>query len=293
MRLLESVLVTGLSLGLVYILYAQGFSYTFSVLGEMNFAYGDSLVLAAYITLAGAHAGIPAGLLVVMALAAGAVTGLAVNLLAMHPLRGRASPASLIVSGLGLALILRNVTLSEWGPASLAFPDLFAHGSTVAVGTQRLPVTTLVMLAVVALSIASTLWVLRRTRVGLHIRAISQDQLAARLVGVSVARTSCLVYAWGGAMGALAGILYASVYGVLAISTGFSATIVAWIAVVLGGKGAHWGPAIGGMLLGLAQAFMAVYVSALYDTTFTYLIMIAILVLMPEGLIAVRRAVRV
>jgi branched-chain amino acid transport system permease protein len=259
----------------------------------MNFAYGDSLVLSAYITLAAAHAHIAAALLIVIALAAGALTGLTVNLVAMHPLRGRASSISHIVSGLGLALILRNVTLSEWGPASLAFPDLFAHGSTIGVGTQRLPVTTLVMLAVVALSIGSTLWLLRRTRTGLQIRAVSQDQLAARLVGVSVARTSCLVYVWGGAMGALAGVLYASVYGVLAISVGFQATIVAWIAVVLGGKGAYWGPVIGGLLLGLAQSLLAVYVSALYDTTFTYLIMIVILVLMPEGLIAIRRAARV
>jgi branched-chain amino acid transport system permease protein len=94
-------------------------------------------------------------------------------------------------------------------------------------------------------------------------------------------------------MGALAGVLYASVYGVLAISVGFQATIVAWIAVVLGGKGAYWGPVIGGLLLGLAQSLLAVYVSALYDTTFTYLIMIVILVLMPEGLIAIRRAARV
>lgn len=293
MRLLESVTVTGLSLGLVYVLYAQGFSCTFAVLGEMNFAYGDSLVLSAFITLAASHHHIPFAILVVLALVAGAFTGLLVNLVAMHPLRGRASSISFIVSGLGVALILRNITLSEWGPASLPFPDLFARGRSVKVGTQQLPLTTMVMLAVVVLSIVFTYLLLSRTRVGLHIRAISQDQLAARLVGVPVARTSAVVYAWGGAMGAVAGILYASVYGVLGISLGFQATIVAWIAAVLGGKGVLWGPVIGGMLLGLAQSVLAVYVSALYETTFTYLIMIAILVVMPEGLIAIRRAVRV
>lgn len=227
MHLLESVLVTGLSLGLVYVLYAQGFSCTFSVLGEMNFAYGDSLVLSAFITLAASHYHIAFGVLAVMALAVGALTGLVVNLVAMHPLRGRSSSISFIVSGLGVALILRNITLSEWGPASLPFPDLFARGGSVVVGTQRLSVTTLVMLGAVVLSIVFTHWLLRKTRVGLHIRAISQDQLAARLVGVPVARTSAFVYAWGGALGALAGILYASVYGVLGISLGFQATIVA------------------------------------------------------------------
>jgi branched-chain amino acid transport system permease protein len=293
MQLLESVLVTGLSLGLVYVLFAQGFSCTFSVLGEMNFAYGDSLVLSAFITLTASHHHIVFGALVIIALAAGALTGLAVNLIAMHPLRGRASSISFIVSGLGIALVLRNITLSEWGPASLPFPDVFAHGNWVMVGSQKLPVTTLVMLGTVALSIAFTYWLLRKTRVGFHIRAIAQDQFAARLVGVPVARTSYFVYAWGGAMGALAGILYASVYGVLGISLGFQATIVAWIAAVLGGKGVLWGPVAGGLLLGLTQSILAVYVSTLYETTFTYLIMMVILVITPEGLFAIRRTARV
>ncbi len=293
MQLFESMLVTGLSLGLVYVLFAQGFSCTFSVLGEMNFAYGDSLVLVAFITLTAAHHHINSSFLIIIALAAGALTGLVVYLIAMAQLRGRASSISFIVSSLGVALILRNITMSEWGPASLPFPDLFANGSHVTVGTQMLPVTTLVMLGTVVLSIIFTYWLLRKTRIGFHIRAISQDRLAARLVGVPAARTSYFVYAWGGAMGALAGILYASVYGVLGISLGFQATIAAWIAAVLGGKGVLWGPVIGGLLLGLTQSILAVYVSTLYETTFTYLIMIAILVIMPDGLIAIRRAARV
>src|SRR5215471_10637979 len=103
MQLLESVLVTGLSLGLVYVLFAQGFSCTFAVLGEMNFAYGDSLVLAAFITLTATHHHIPFGVLIMIALAVGALTGIAVNLIAMHPLRGRASSIPFIVSGLGIA----------------------------------------------------------------------------------------------------------------------------------------------------------------------------------------------
>jgi len=293
MRLFESMLVTGLSLGLVYVLFAQGFSCTFSVLGEINFAYGDALVLSAFITLSASHHHVPFAALVVMALMAGACTGLAVNLVAMRPLRDRGGAVSFIVSGLGIALILRNIAQSQWGPAALPFPDLFANGNAVTVGGQRLPVTTFVMLGVVVLSIAFTYWLLRKTRTGLHIRAISQDKLAARLVGVPVARTASFVYALGGAMGALAGILYASVYGVLGISLGFQATIVAWIACVLGGKGALWGPVIGGLLLGLVQSILAVYVSTIYETTFTYLVMMAILVIMPAGLAVNRRAFRV
>jgi branched-subunit amino acid ABC-type transport system permease component len=211
----------------------------------------------------------------------------------MRPLRDRGSSVSFVVSGLAIALILRNITQSEWGPASLPFPDLFANGASITVGGQRLPVTTFVMLGTVVLSIAFTYWLLRKTWAGLHIRAVSQDKLAARLVGVPVARTASFVHAWGGAMGALAGILYASVYGVLGISQGFQATIVAWIACVLGGKGALWGPVLGGLLLGLVQSILAVYVSTLYETAFTYLIMMAILVIMPAGLAVNRSASRV
>src|SRR5262249_28019269 len=101
------------------------------------------------------------------------------------------------------------------------------------------------------------------------------------------------IYAWGGALGGLAGVLYASVYGVLGISLGFQATIVAWIAVVLGGKGNLWGPVIGGAILGFGHSFLAVYVSTLYETTFTYIIMISILLMLPNGILAVRRSIRV
>ena len=293
MYILESVLVTGLSLSFVYILYALGFSSTFSVLGEMNFAYGDSLVLTTFVALAAADADLPAPAIVLIAVVVGALTGLAVDVLAMSPLRGKGDSVALIVSGLGVALMLRNLTMSTWGPASVHFPDLFAHGAWLPLGNQRLPVTTLVMLVFIGLTLGVTWWLLARTRIGLYIRALAQDPLAARLSGVPVRRVRSLIYAWGGALGGLAGVLYASVYGVLGISLGFQATIVAWIAVVLGSKGNLWGPVIGGVILGLAQSFLAVYVSTLYETTFTYIIMIGILLLLPNGILAVRRSIRV
>jgi branched-chain amino acid transport system permease protein len=291
--LLQSALVTGLSLGLVYILYALGFSYTFSILGELNFAYGDSLVLTTFVALAAASAHVYSLVIVVIAIIVGAMTGLAVDLIAMTPLRNSGKSEALIVSGLGLALILRNITTSIWGPAARHFPDLFVNGATLPVGSQRLPVTTLIMLVFIALAVAFTLWLLKRTRLGLYIRAISQDPLAARLVGIPVNRANSFMYAWGGAMGGLAGILYASVYGVLGTSLGFQATIVAWIAVVLGGKRRLWGPVVGGAILGIAQSFLAVYVSTLYETTFTYVMMIGVLLVLPRGILEFRQTVRV
>jgi len=291
--LLESALVTGLSLGFVYVLYSLGFSSTFGVLGEMNFAYGDSLVVTTFVALAAADAHLPSAAVVLIAIVVGALTGLAVDVFAMSPLRGRGDSVALIVSGLGVALVLRNLTMSIWGPASVHFPDLFADGAWLSLGNQRLPVTTLVILMFIVLALGLTWWLLARTRIGLYIRALAQDPLAARLSGVPVRRVRSLIYAWGGALGGIAGVLYASVYGVLGISLGFQATIVAWIAVVLGGKGNVWGPVIGGVILGLAQSFLAVYVSTLYETTFTYIIMIGILLILPNGILAVRRSIRV
>ncbi len=293
MYLLQSVLVTGLSLGFVYVLYALGLSSTFGILGEMNFAYGDSLVLTVFTSLAEADAHLPWPAIVLIAVGVGALTGLTVDVLAMSLLRGRGDSVALIVSGLGVALMLRNLTMSVWGPASVHFPDLFAHGAWLSLGNQRLPVTTLVMLAFIVFTLGLTWRLLGKTRIGLCVRALAQDPLAARLSAVPIRAVRSMIYAWGGALGGLAGLLYASVYGVVGISLGFQATIIAWIAVVLGGKGNLWGPVIGGVLLGLAQSFLAVYVSTLYETTFTYIIMIGILLMLPNGILAVRHSVRV
>ncbi len=292
MSLLFGVLLDGVSLGLLFALFAIGFAAVFSILQEMNFAYGDALVMSTFIAVSALRVGLPLPIVVLAALAMGAGLGLAVNFIAMEPLRGRGGNLPLIVSGLGLALLIRNVVIHVWGPAPVAFPDLFATGSFT-VGGQVLSSTILVSLVLAALVVPALNLLLTRTRTGMYIRAIAQDPLAARLVGVPVRRTRAIVYMASGVLGSLAGLVFTSIFGVLSISVGFQGTIIAFIAVVLGGIGSLWGAVLGGLLVGLAEAFMAAYVSALYKQTFTFVLLVVVLLILPAGILGRRQQARV
>lgn len=284
MELLGDTVISGISLGLVYVLFAIGFNLVYSVLREMNFAYGDSLMLSAFVAYQVWRVPAPMPLVALAAVLTGGLAGLAVNWIAMEPLRRRGGSLPLIVSGLGASLVLRNVALVVWGPASQRFPDLFGERHVV-LGGQTISLTIVCALAIAALTAPLLSAFLHRTTLGLHIRALAEDPMASRLVGVDVRRTSAAVYAMSGMLGAAAGVLFSSAFGIVNIQMGFQATIVAFIASVLGGIGSLWGAVLGGLLLGLAESFMGVYVSTLFKSTFTYGLMVLLLLLLPTGLL--------
>jgi branched-chain amino acid transport system permease protein len=292
LSLLFGVLLDGLSLGLLFALFAIGFSVVFSILQEMNFAYGDALVMSTFVAATVFHSGLPVPIVVLTALAVGAGLGIVVNFIAMDPLRASGGNLPLIVSSLGLALLIRNAVIRLWGPAPVGFPDLFGIGS-FNLGGQLFSSTIVVALLLAVLLVPATYLLLKRTRTGMFIRAIAQDPLAARLVGVPVRRTRAIVYVGSGILGALAGLVFTSVFGVLSISVGFQGTIIAFIAVVLGGVRSLWGAVLGGLLVGLAEAFMAAYVSALYKQTFTFMLLVLVLLILPAGILGRRQQARV
>jgi branched-chain amino acid transport system permease protein len=291
-QLFTDTVISGASLGIVYVLFAIGFNLIYSVLREMNFAYGDSLMFATFVAYQVNRASAPLPVIVLAAVLAGGLASLAVNWIAMEPLRRRGGALTLIVSGLGASLILRNVAVQLWGPASQRFPDLFSRQSFPLAG-QTMSYTVVWALVVAALAVPLLSALLVRTAIGLRIRALSQDPVAARLVGVPVRRTSAIVYATSGMLGAVAGLLFSSTFGILNVQMGFQATIVAFIASVLGGIGSLWGAVLGGLVLGLAESFVGVYVSTLYRSSFTYALMIVLLLLLPTGILGKHRQARV
>lgn len=280
--LLGDALTTGLSLGVVYALFGLGFAATYSVLGEMNFAYGDALVASSLVAYAANEAGLPALAVILAAILTGGSIGLVIDRVAMAPLRNRRDGLLLVVSGLGAALIVRNVLVTIWGPASRPFPELF--GSQVHFGGVAVSISILVATLMIALGLPLLNRMMLKSEVGRTVRAVADDPLAAGLVGVSVSRLSAGVYAAGGALGGLAGVFYGTTYGVMSISLGFKATVIGFIAAVIGGTTTIYGALIGGLVLGVFETTMALYVSSLFKTTLTYAAMIALVIFLPHGL---------
>lgn len=282
MSLLGDVLTTGLSLGVVYALFGLGFAATYSVLGEMNFAYGDALVASSLVAYSASSAGLPAVVVILAAIFTGAALGLVIDRIAMAPLRHRRDGLLLVVSGLGAALILRNILDTIWGPASLPFSELF--GGQAHLGGVSVSISIVVAALMIAVGLPALNRLMLRSQTGRSVRAVADDPLAAGLVGVSVSRLSAGVYAVGGALGGIAGVMYGATYGVMSITLGFKATVIGFIAAVIGGKTTIYGALIGGLLLGVFETAMALYVSSLFKTTLTYVAMIVLVLFLPHGL---------
>jgi len=290
MELFLTVCVTSLVLGLLYGLFASGLSLVLRASGDLNLAHGDSLMLATYVGVGTLHlSGLrPLAILadVVVAAAIGVVAYLAVY----GPVAGRrrAGTAGLgFLPALGVALIVRNVAVlvSPRG-GSERVPPLFPGGRVNIFGDYQLPAAGWWVLGagiVVPLLLA---FALRRGTTGRRVRAVADEPTLARLAGIPVMRTLASTYLVAGAVGGLAGALFASYFGQVSISLGWQATLTGFVAAILGGVGWVRGAVLGGLMLGTVQSFVSGYLSTRFRDVVTFALLIAVLLLAPEGVLA-------
>ena len=292
----------GLALGSVYALLAIGFSMIYGILRMMNFAHGDLYAFSAIFIaalLAGDIAGgltVQSGVPVLVALPvgilAGALIGVLVERICYRPLR-TVDRSVAIVSSLGAAFILRNVSELFWGVRPSPFPLLFGQGQ-LTIGGVNFPLTGFLVFGVALGALAAFNLFLRYSRLGRGIMLVAQDIPTSSLMGVPVNRTVVLVYALGGALGVIGGILYGSIYGVVAPAMGFPGTIKAFVAAIIGGIGNLGGALIAGLFLGVIETLVVVYGADLigfptgYRDGVAFVILIAFLLFKPTGLMGTR-----
>ncbi len=303
------VLLDGLILGFMYALIALGYTMVYGVLQFINFAHSEIFIVGAFVGVeimlglkeAGLLEGLPWPLLLLLVLVAGmAASGalaVAVERIAYRPLRGAPRLIPLI-SAIGISFFLQDLIRlveSLWRNAfNLVYPTIDAL-------SVRFELTTTIDVSVKSLVVIAAalamLWVLHvlvnRTRVGTAIRAVAEDQAAASLMGIDVNRIISLTFLIGGAMGGAAGVLFGVQYGLINPYTGFIPGLKAFTAAVLGGIGNIPGAMVGGLVLGLLEAFAASYLSLLtggafgaeYKDIFAFSVLILILVFRPKGLL--------
>jgi len=303
------VLLDGLILGFMYALIALGYTMVYGVLEFINFAHSEIFVTGAFvgveILLSLQHAGlldrVSPVLVLLLILAAGmTVSGLlavAVERIAYRPLRGAPRLIPLI-SAIGVSFFLQDLIRlveSIWRNAfNLVYP-------TIDVLNERFELTptidvslkSLVVIAAALLMLAALHAVVNRTKLGTAIRAVAEDQTAASLMGINVNRMISLTFLIGGAMGGGAGVLFGMQYSLINPYTGFIPGLKAFTAAVLGGIGNIPGAMLGGLLLGILEAFGASYLSLLtggafgaeYKDILAFSILILILIFRPKGLL--------
>jgi branched-chain amino acid transport system permease protein len=295
-------ILNGLVLGSIYALIALGYTMVYGVLGIINFAHGEVLMLGALVALTviqllqASFPQSPELLILCIALMVAvivcAILSFYIEKIAYRPLRFSPRLAPLI-SAIGMSILLQTIAMMLWGRTPLKFPQLLPsqiieipHTTATITGKE------IVIIVVSMMVMVGLLILVKRTRFGRAIRATAENLSVAGLMGVNTNRVISLTFMLGGGLAALAGVMIASNYGSAHFYMGFIPGLKAFTAAVLGGIGNIPGAMLGGLLLGLIESLGAGYISdatggvlgSNYQDIFAFLVLIAVLIFKPSGL---------
>ncbi len=297
--------INGLSLGSIYALIALGYTMVYGILKLINFAHSEVFMVGAYTGFYAAGAlgiegleqrGAPfplylALVVLLVAMAASALLGMLVERLAYRPVRSapRLTP---LITAIGVSLLLQNLGMLVFTPNPRRYPPIikevrFELGGVIVTNIK-------LTIFLVTLALMAGLWYLvQRTWTGRAMRAVSVNLDAAKLMGIDTNRTISATFAIGSALAAAGGILFGLDQITINPLMGTLTGLKAFVAAVLGGIGNIPGAVVGGLLIGLAEQLVAGYVSPDYRDAITFVILIVILILRPEGILGVVRQEKV
>lgn len=288
--MIEQYLLSGLTTGAIYALVALGFAIIYNASHVINFAQGEFVMIGGMAAAAAFDAGLPLPLAVVVSIGAATLIGLALERLAVEPARG-ASVVTLIIITIGASILLRGLATIVWDKRIHALPA-FSGEAPIAIGGATLLPQTLWVLGATVVTVAALWWFFNRTLTGSAILAVSHNRFAAQLMGISVRRVLLVSFGLSAALGALAGVLIAPI-AFTAWDVGVMLGLKGFAAAMLGGIGSGPGAIAGGLALGLIEALGAGYLSSAYKDVFAFVILLAALVFLPNGLAGRRAAERV
>ncbi|HZR02649.1 MAG TPA: branched-chain amino acid ABC transporter permease [Burkholderiales bacterium] len=317
-------IINGLTLGSVYAIVALGYTMVYGIVQLINFAHGEVVMIGAMVALSvigalAASSGLPP-LVVVLAGVACAVpvcmaVGYAMERVAYRPLRGAPRLAPLITA-IGISIILQQVAMIIWSRNPLSFPQIVSNPVFEFAGAHASAVQ-VVIICVSVLMMAGLTLLVYRTRLGVAMRATSESAQMAGLMGVNVNRVIAATFVIGAALGAIAGVMVGTYYGIAHYKMGALLGLKAFSAAVLGGIGNLAGAMLGGVLLGIVEALGAGYIGDLtdlcriswissalakrcevdqhvvlfgsnYQDVFAFVVLILVLVFRPSGLLGER-----
>jgi neutral amino acid transport system permease protein len=283
--------INGLSSGGIYALGAIGLSLVYGILKLVNFAHGDFMTLGGYVAFAiNVSAGMPLAVAFLGAIAAVAALGIVLEFTIWAPMRRRgAGVMQLLLLSIGLAFVIRNLILFEWGGGDRGLDvDQFQSWHLFGdVTISAIQVTVIATAGVVLLLVAT---MLRVTLVGKTMRALSDSFDLAEVSGVNTRRV--VIYTWllAGSLAGLAGVL-AAIYTTLTPNTGWFLLLPIFAAVVLGGIGSAYGALLGGVTLGLVQEWSTMLIRPTYKEAIGFLVLILVLIARPQGIFGQARTV--
>ncbi|TVR71575.1 MAG: branched-chain amino acid ABC transporter permease LivH [Spirochaetaceae bacterium] len=283
---------SGLTRGSIYALLALGYTMVYGIIKLINFAHGEIYMIGAFTALIMAtvfsFAGMPALAILVLssiiAMVYSSAYGFTIEKLAYKPLR-KAPRLSVLISAIGMSLFLQNYVLLAQTSNFLPYPSLLPRIPVPRFLQGLVSGPQLIIFSTTAVVMVLLTLLIKYTTMGKSMRATSQDRTMATLVGINVNRVISWTFIIGSFTAALGGILISSFTGQINFYVGFIAGIKAFVAAVLGGIGSIPGAVLGSLVLGMAEAFAAGYISSVYEDVFAFVILVLILIFKPSGLL--------
>jgi branched-chain amino acid transport system permease protein len=286
-------LLNGLTIGMVYALIALGYTMVYGIIQLINFAHGEVFMVGAYLALtmiwalASVFAGAPFWLifvcLVLFSMLGCGLLGITVERLAYRPLRRSPKLAALITS-IGVSFFLQNAVMLIYGAREQSVPEVIPAVSLEWGNLSFSLIQGVIFAASLGLMVFLT-WFIKNTRWGKAMRALAENPEAACLVGISVNGIIRVTFVLGSALAAVGGALFAIYYGSINFHDGYLAGLKAFTAAVFGGIGSIPGAVIGGILLGIFEGLGAGYLSSEWKDVFAFILLGAVLIFKPSGIL--------
>lgn len=275
--------INGLQIGSIYALVALGYSMVYGIIMLLNFAHGDIIMIGAYVAWFCMCALAVSPVLAAVAAILGCVLlGVTIEKVAYTPLR-QSPRLSLLITAIGVSYLLENLAQLIFGASAKPIPS-FMPASTVKLGSVEISWTALITLSVTAASMLALSFLVKKTRMGKAMRAVSEDMGAAQLMGININGTITFTFAVGSALAGIASVLYCSAYPQATPTMGSMLGLKAFVAAVLGGIGSIPGAMIGGFAIGLAEALVSAVGLSVWKDGVVFAILILVLLLKPTGI---------
>lgn len=273
--------INGLVLGSTYSLIALGLTLVFGVLLIPNFAHGEFYMLGGLFTYQFVALGLGFWVAVALAIVIVVAIGLLLDAMVFRPLAS-SSGLTLMIAALASAIILQQAAAIGWGSEPRTTPPPFR--GALAIGNATISYYQIMFISVMFAAWAGLTVMMRRSRLGLAIRAVSQNSDAARLMGIDLSHIRYATFAIGACLGALAGGLLSATVPVYP-EMGINPVLKAFVILVLGGIGNLWGAILGGLFLGIVEVMVTGYIASEYQDIGTFLILVVVLLIRPNGLL--------
>lgn len=278
-------IINGLHIGSIYALVALGYSMVYGIVKLINFAHGDIIMVgayAAYVLLV--ICGLPVWVAVIGSIVFCALAGVLIERIAYRRLLVKEAPRiSLLITAIGVSIFLQNLFQLIFTSSGKSFPSIFNY-EPIVMGERQISIVSLITIVTTVVLMVLLQLLVKKTRLGKAMRAVSEDAGAAKLMGINTNSTVSWTFAIGSGLAAVGAVLYSASYPLIDPYMGSMLGLKAFVAAVLGGIGSIPGAMIGGLIMGVAESLTKGYISSTLSDAVVFGILIIVLLLKPSGI---------